>query len=212
MADDLLLPGSGFCTATENVPADAALPAAVSCVAETNVVAIAEPFISTSAPVTNLLPVTVSIYAPVFTDDGEMPLNTGVGLKTVILPDDLTEESAALVAVTFNGFDEGSVAGAVYTPDVLISPSAADPPAVPFTDQVTAVFEFPVTAAVNVRDSPTRKIAAVGATETVTGEFCGGEAGFTGAVVFPDAQPPATRRSVTAAITKKPAPVIARGR
>jgi hypothetical protein len=208
----LLLPGSGFCTTTENVPADAAFPAAISCVAETNVVAIAEPFICTSAPVTNLLPLSVSVYAPVFTDDGEMLRNTGVGLITVTLPEALTEESAALVAVTFNGFDEGSVTGAVYTPDALIRPSAADPPVVPFTDQVTAVFEFPVTAAVKVCDSPNRKIAAVGATETATEEFCGGEAGFNGAVVFPDAQPPATRRSVTAAIAKKLAPVIPRAR
>ena len=178
----------------------------------TNVVVIAEPFTSTFAPETNLFPLIVNVYAPVFTDGGEMLFSTGVGLNTVILPEDLTEESAALVAVTINGFADGSVAGAVYTPDSLISPSAAEPPAVPFTDHKTAVFEFPVTVAVNVCDSPTRKIAAVGLTETVTEEFCGGEAGFEGAVVFPDAQPPARKGSMTAFSTMKPAPLVPRAR
>ena len=60
-AEDWLLPGSGFSTTTEKVPADAALPVAVSCVEETKVVEIAEPLSSTCAPETNLLPLTVRL-------------------------------------------------------------------------------------------------------------------------------------------------------
>src|SRR5271165_4682048 len=40
-ADEGLLPGSGFSTVTENVPAEVASPVAVSCVLETKVVASA---------------------------------------------------------------------------------------------------------------------------------------------------------------------------
>jgi hypothetical protein len=43
----------------------------------------------------------------------------------------------------------GSEEGAVYSPAVEIVPTVAFPPVVPFTCQVTAVLEVPVTVAVN---------------------------------------------------------------
>ena len=44
---EVALPGFGFVTSTENVPADGALPMAVSCVDDRNVVANGEPTKST---------------------------------------------------------------------------------------------------------------------------------------------------------------------
>jgi len=45
-------------------------------------------------------------------------------------------------------------------------PSAAEPPAVPFTVQVTMVLEFPDTVAMNWNESPARMLAVVGLTVT----------------------------------------------
>ena len=56
----MLLPGSGFATEIAKVPAEAALPVAVSFVAETKVVAMAFPETSTVAPLMKLEPVRVS--------------------------------------------------------------------------------------------------------------------------------------------------------
>ena len=58
-------------------------------------------------------------------------------------------ESAADTAVTVTVAGEGTVIGAVYTPDAEIIPTVALPPAVPLTLQFTAVFEEPVTVAAN---------------------------------------------------------------
>lgn len=46
-------------------------------------------------------------------------------------------------------------------------PRFADPPAVVFTSQVTPVFEFPETVALNWKDSPARILAFDGVTVTV---------------------------------------------
>jgi hypothetical protein len=46
-------------------------------------------------------------------------------------------------------------------------PSAAEPPAVPLTDQVTAMFVVPDTAAENANESPARMFAVEGDTVTV---------------------------------------------
>src|SRR5271170_211732 len=54
-----LLPGFGFSTEIPNVPADDAVPAAVSFVEETKVVASADPANNTCAPLTKPLPFTV---------------------------------------------------------------------------------------------------------------------------------------------------------
>jgi len=49
-----------------------------------------------------------------------------------------------------------------------IVPMLAEPPLVPLTDQVTAVFELPVTVAVNANELPARIFAVVGETLTAT--------------------------------------------
>ena len=62
----------------------------------------------------------------------------------------------------------GTLAGAVYWPVVLIVPSVALPPATPFTDHVTAVFDVPLTVAVNcVAGSPGRAVAVAGVSATL---------------------------------------------
>lgn len=48
-----------------------------------------------------------------------------------------------------------------------IVPIALEPPAVPFTAQVTAVLELPETVAMNGNESPARMFALVGLTVTV---------------------------------------------
>jgi hypothetical protein len=60
-------------------------------------------------------------------------------------------ESAALVAVTVTTFEVGT-AGEVYSPVELTVPTVVLPPAMPFTDHVTAVLLVPLTAAVNCVD------------------------------------------------------------
>jgi hypothetical protein len=144
---DVALPGLGFMTATAKVPADDSLPVAVSCVADTKVVASGAPARSTSAPLTNPLPFTVIAMAPAGTDVGAMLVSTGTGFcnVTALLP--AAVASAELTAVTVTLPEPGTVFGAVYAPDELIVPVAALPPATPFTCQITEVFDDPVTAA-----------------------------------------------------------------
>jgi len=149
--EDVLLPGSGFCALTVYVPALAAFPAAVNCVAELNVVVIALPFSSTFAPLTNLLPVTVREKFPVLVVVGLIPVITGVGFHSVTLLVPLAVASAALVAFTLTVFGFGKLAGAVYFPFASIVPAAPIPtfvpPFVPFTDHVTPVLDVPFTLA-----------------------------------------------------------------
>jgi len=83
---------------------------------------------------------------------------------TVTVAGDDFVESACEVAVTVTCAGFGTVAGAVYSPALEIVPLAA-PPA---TLQVTAVFDVPVTVALNCCVLPTGTLAAVGATEMVT--------------------------------------------
>jgi len=54
---------------------------------------------------------------------------------TLLVP--LALESAAGAALIVIAFELGKLAGAVYTPDPLIVPVVALPPATPFTDQFT---------------------------------------------------------------------------
>jgi hypothetical protein len=165
---DVALPGLGFMTATANVPADAALPVALSCVDETKAVARGEPARSTCAPLTNPLPVTVIAKAPAGTDAGAMLVSIGTGFcnVTALLP--VAEASAELTARTVTVFELGTVVGAVYAPDELIVPVAALPPATPFTCQVTEVFDDPVTVTVKDCAAPARTFAVAGETVTVT--------------------------------------------
>jgi hypothetical protein len=181
---DVALPGLGFITATENVPEDASLPVAVSCVDDTNVVASGAPARSASAPLTNPLPYTVIANAPAGTDVGAMLLSTGAGFcnVTALLPAALA--SAELTARTVTVLVLGTVVGAVYTPDELIVPVAALPSAKPFTCQVTEVFDDPVTEALKDFVAPARTFALAGETTTVTLDPEGGVAGLDAGELF----------------------------
>jgi hypothetical protein len=59
-------------------------------------------------------------------------------------------ESAALVTVTETVLGDGREAAAVKLPEESMVPSVEEPPGVELTDQETAVFEEPVTVAVNM--------------------------------------------------------------
>jgi hypothetical protein len=171
---DVALPGLGFITATEYVPAEASLPVAVSCADDTKVVASGEPARSTCAPLTNPVPFTVIANAPAGTDAGAMPESTGTGFCKVTAPLPDAEESAELTARTVTVPAAGSVFGAVYKPDELMAPTAALPPATPFTCQFTDVFDDPVTVALKDCVAPARTLALGGATITVTPDPEGG--------------------------------------
>lgn len=51
------------------------------------------------------------------------------------------------MAVTLTIVFGGRIDGAVYKPELEIVPKAAFPPAIPFTVQLTVVWEVPVTTA-----------------------------------------------------------------
>ena len=72
----------------------------------------------------------------------------------------------------------GRSAGEVYTPLVLIVPTVALPPEIPFTLQFTALFVELLTVAVNTCGEPSSTDAVAGVRLTVTPEGGGGgEAG-----------------------------------
>lgn len=104
----------------------------------------------TRAPETNFVPVTTSVKFPVFTAAGLIPVIVGVGFSRVTLLVLLAVVSAALVAFTVTLLGLGKFAGAAYFPFASIVPTVAEPPLVPFTDQVTLIFEVPPTAALKV--------------------------------------------------------------
>ena len=175
---DVALPGFGFITATANVPTDDSLPVAVSFVDETKVVASGAPARSTCTPLTNPLPFTVIANAPAGTDGGAMPVSTGIGFckVTALLP--VAVALAELTARTVTVLELGTAFGAVYTPDELIVPVAAPPPATPFTCHVTEVFDDPATVTLNDCVAPARTFALAGATVTVTLDPAGGALGL----------------------------------
>ena len=80
-------------------------------------------------------------------------------------------------------------------PDELIVPVAALPPATPFTCHVTAVFDDPVTVALNDCVAPARTFALAGETETVTLDPEGGVAGIGGRRTLGRARATGERRS-----------------
>jgi hypothetical protein len=86
-------------------------------------------------------------------------------LITVICALAIFVESAALTAVALTGFGEGIAPGARYStcgvvvfvtvwqgfePTTQICPNVLFPPAIPFTLQITPVFEVPFTCALRV--------------------------------------------------------------
>jgi hypothetical protein len=83
-------PDAGLNTVTAAVPAVAmstAPMAAVNCVAETKVVARAEPFHCTTEVETRLLPLTVSVKAvpPAVAEEGFRPETVGTGLGAALM-------------------------------------------------------------------------------------------------------------------------------
>jgi hypothetical protein len=110
---EVALPGLGFITATENVPAEASVPAAVSCVGDTKDVASGEPARSTCAPLTNPVPFIVIANAPAGTDAGAMPESAGTGFCSVMALLPVAAESAELTARTVTVFEPGTALGAV---------------------------------------------------------------------------------------------------
>ena len=77
-------------------------------------------------------------------------------------------ESAELTAAMFTVAGDGAVAGAVYRPEPEIVPTVELPPVTAFTSQVTAVFDEPVTDAVNCCVWPVWIEADAGEIETET--------------------------------------------
>jgi hypothetical protein len=76
-------------------------------------------------------------------------------------------------------------------------PVVAFPPATAFTDHVTVVFVFPVTAAVKVCVAPARTIAVEGVTVTTTPAFSGGVVGDPPPPLLPNPAQPATSTANT---------------
>src|SRR5215831_19150406 len=112
-AEELLAPGPGFCTVTENVPGEMPLPVAVSCVEETKCVVSGVEFMYTMAPFRNLLPVSVTEKLPRLVEEGEMPVRTGVGVRMVMVLEEDLEVSITLVAVSVTVLGLGTVEGEV---------------------------------------------------------------------------------------------------
>lgn len=81
---------------------------------------------------------------------------------TVTLADPDLVESACEIAVTLTVAGFGTVAGAVYSPPLEMLPFAAPP----LTLQATAVFDVPVTVAVNCCVLPVATLAVAGTIET----------------------------------------------
>lgn len=105
---------------------------------------------------------------------------TEMSLVTVIRAVALLELSAALVACTLTDPVAGRSTGEVYTPLVLIVPTAGLPPEIPFTLQFTAAFSELLTVAVNACGSPSSTEAEGGETLTLIPDGGGGgEAGPT---------------------------------
>ncbi len=100
-------------------------------------------------------------------ESGDTETATGGSSVTVACAED--EGFAAAVARIVTAPDAGIAAGAVNTPAALIVPAAADPPFVPFTAHVTALFALPVTVPTNTCVPPRGTMAETGDTETVTG-------------------------------------------
>jgi len=85
-----------------------------------------------------------------------------VAAVTVTLADPDFVASACEVAVTVTVAGFGTVAGAVYIPPLEMFPFAVPP----LTLQVTAVFDVPVTVAMNCCVLPVATVAVAGTTET----------------------------------------------
>src|SRR3989442_5410291 len=96
-------PGFGLVTVTHTLVlawAGVAVPVAVNCIADTNIVCSAVPPKFTCAPETNFVPLTLRVKGPTGNGFGETELITGMGFSRVTMALPLLVVSATLVAVT----------------------------------------------------------------------------------------------------------------
>ena len=111
----MILPGSGFCTATLTIPVCAAVlvPVAVSWLGDTKVVAKAVPPNITVDPLTKFAPLTVSEKFPTGRRVGLTDCGAGIGFSrfTGLVAESLL--SATLVALTVTELGVGRVVLAV---------------------------------------------------------------------------------------------------
>jgi hypothetical protein len=93
-----------------------------------------------------------------------------------------------------------------------IIPIALEPPAVPFTAQVTAVLELPETVAVNGNESPARMFALLGLTVTEVEVGVEGVDGVVGVLLelVVALQPPSNPAARTPAASTRSAFVVRR--
>ncbi len=90
-----------------------------------------------------------SEIGPVTKGFGETPHTHGVGCWIVACAVPNLVVSTVLMAFTVTTLGVGATGGAAYSPLGEIVPTVAFPPGMSLTDQVTAVFDGPVTVAVN---------------------------------------------------------------
>ena len=98
-----------------------------------------------------------------------MPVGCPAEIVTVAAADFV--ESAALTAVMVTAAGLGTDVGAVNSPLLLMIPHVAPEHPEPVADQVTLVFELPVTLALNCWATPTATEGFCGDTVTATTEF-----------------------------------------
>jgi hypothetical protein len=99
---------------------------------------------------------------------GEIPIT--IPPVSVTMADPVAVLSVMLDAVTVMVGGEGIVLGAVYTPLSETVPTLAFPPATPFANHVTLLFDVPVTVAWNCCDWLRETLICVGCKTTVTTE------------------------------------------
>src|SRR4051812_38078039 len=109
----------------------AALPAAISCVTDTKLVATAAPSNETTDPSENPAPFTANRKLPTGTGDGLTDVMLGSGrMVTDELPVAAGVPVLAARTVTVGG--SGTVDGAQYWPFESMTPTTVSPPGIPF--------------------------------------------------------------------------------
>ena len=154
-------PGVGLNTVTCAVPADATSAAdiaAVSCVAEPNVVVRFAPFHRTTEPATKFVPVTVSVNAaePAAAEIGVMLVNVGAGLLAAVTVNDTCPEVPP-PGVGLNTVTCAVPADATSAADIAAVSCVAEPNVVvrfaPFHRTTEPATKFvPVTVSVNAAE------------------------------------------------------------
>ena len=128
------------------------MPVAVSSVAETNVVVSAVVPNITCAPLIKPLPFTWIVNVPTPIVCGLTDVTTGIGFSRVTALVPCTVGVLTSEACTGHHVARGAgrnAGGRRVLAGGADRATVALPPAIPFTDQVTAVFDVPVTVAVN---------------------------------------------------------------